>query len=467
MQNNNTAFRREPSCGWLVLGLFLSLFSACKKEEIKFPTVYPGNNEPKQYDVPFEKVPATSDINMYEVNIRAFSAAGNLDGVRARLDSIKNLGINVVWLMPIHPIGDLNGIGSPYAVQDYLKVNPEYGTLEDLRELVKQAHQREMAVILDWVGNHTAWDNAWIQTKAWYTQDAAGNIVSPQTWTDVADLNFANTAMRKEMIKAMKYWVLEANVDGYRCDYAEGVPNDFWEQAIDTLRSIPNRKVIMFAEAADKSLLSAGFDLTFGWPFYDQLKKVFNENRPASDLATAHTNEYTIVPQGDHILRWITNHDNTATEGTPLSIFQGEQGSMAAFVTSCLMGGVPLLYSGQEVGCPQQLSFFRTGNTKIDWSTNPGMLAEYKRLLAFRNNSTAVRTGTLEVFGGNPDILAFKRSLGSDEVLVMVNVRNSTVNYSLPASVANTVWTNALTGANETFGASLTIQPFNYLIVKK
>ncbi|HPI05949.1 MAG TPA: alpha-amylase family glycosyl hydrolase, partial [Saprospiraceae bacterium] len=235
MHSIYTIFNQKQLPVWLLFTLAVTLFSACKKEEIKFPTIHPGESTYVQYDVPFDQVPATSDIVLYEVNLRAFSAAGNLKGVEARLDSIKNLGVNVVWLMPIYPIGELNAIGSPYAVKDYFKVNPDYGTLEDLRELVKASHQRGMAVMLDWVGNHTAWDNSWIQTKAWYTQDASGSIVSPNTWTDVADLNFSSMAMRKEMIKAMKYWVLEANVDGYRCDYAEGVPNDFWKQAIDTL----------------------------------------------------------------------------------------------------------------------------------------------------------------------------------------------------------------------------------------
>lgn len=467
MQSKYALFNWKPIPGWLLFLLSVSAFPGCKKEEIKFPTIHPGDGNPVQYDVPFDKVPNTADIIMYEVNPRAFSAAGNLKGIQARLDSIKSLGINVIWLMPIHPIGELNAIGSPYAVRDYLQVNPEYGTLEDLRELVKEAHHRDMAVILDWVGNHTAWDHPWIQSKAWYTQDAAGNIVSPLTWTDVADLNYSNQAMRKEMIKALKYWVLEANVDGYRCDYAEGVPNDFWKQAIDTLRSIPNRKVILFAEAADKDLFSAGFDLTFGWSFYEGLKDVWNDNRPVSELVSTHTAEYANVPPGDHILRWITNHDNNATEGTPLSIFNGAAGSMAACVATSYMGGVPLLYSGQEAGCTQQLSFFKGGNTKIDWNTNPEMTAEYKKLLGFRQSSNAVRNGSLETLNGSGDMLAFRRIAGAEEVCVLVNVRASTIDYALPSALANTSWVNALTGDGVELGVALVMLPYSYLILHK
>ena len=166
---------------------------------------------------------------MYEVNMQTYTPA-NFQGVAARLDSIKALGVNVIWLMPTYPIGVLKAVGSPYAVKDYKGVNTNFGTLDDLRSLVAQAHSRNMAVVLDWVADHTSWDNAWISNKSWYKQDASGNIIIPPgtNYQDVAALNYNSTAMRSAMIKAMKYWVLTANVDGYRCDYADAVPADFW-----------------------------------------------------------------------------------------------------------------------------------------------------------------------------------------------------------------------------------------------
>ena len=195
--------------------------------------------------------------------MRAFSTQSNFQGVIARLDSIKALGINVIYLMPIYPVGAVKSVNSPYCVKDYKGVNTEFGNLTDLRALIEGAHSRNMSVILDWVANHTAWDNAWItQHKDWYLQDGLGNIVSPPGtgWNDVAQLNFTNGMMRLEMIRSMKYWVYTANVDGFRCDFADGPPYDFWKQAIDTLRNITTHKLLMLAEGTRSNHYTAGFD---------------------------------------------------------------------------------------------------------------------------------------------------------------------------------------------------------------
>ncbi len=205
----------------LLLSVVFIGSAGCKKQT---------NVDPVAFGTPFAGVPSTSDVVIYEVNMRAFSAEGNFKGVEARLDSIKALNVNVLWLMPIHSVGVLKsvgGMGSPYLVKDYKAVGAEYGTLADLQNLVIEAHRRNMAVIIDWVANHTSWDNAWITAHPeWYTKDASGNITIPAgtNWADVADLNFSNADMREAMIDAMKYWILIANIDGFRCDYADGVP---------------------------------------------------------------------------------------------------------------------------------------------------------------------------------------------------------------------------------------------------
>jgi glycosidase len=453
----------------VALSFIILVGFGCGEEEVVPEKEAPAKEETlTQYGEPFNNVPSTSDIAMYEVNLQAFSSSGDLKGVEARLDEIKDLGINVVWLMPIYPTGELKSVGSPYAIKNYTQVNPEFGNLEDLRSLVEEAHKRDMAVILDWVANHTAWDHPWIQNPTWYARDASGNIISPpgMGWADVAELNYGSQAMRKEMIEAMKYWVLEANVDGYRCDYAEGVPTDFWEQAIDTLRSIPDREIIMFAEAADKELFSAGFDLIFGWNFHSSLKEVFNDNASAAGLFSANANDYTNVPEGAHILRWIDNHDDNAWEDTPVNTFKGQQGALAAFVLTSYMGGVPLIYNGQEVGYQEQLSFFKGSNTKIDWTVNPEIRTAYENLMAFRNNSEAVKNGSIESYSTN-DVTAFKRVSGTEEVLVIVNVRNQEVNYQVPSSLANTSWQEATTNETVTLSNSVSLEPFSYLILKK
>ena len=451
----------------LVLLLIVLTFPTygCKKGQAgpDDPTP-PSHDEPVQYGTPFDNVPNTTDIIMYEVNLRAFSQQGTFKGVQERLDAIKDLGVNVIWLMPIHPIGGLHGIGSPYAVRNYQQVNPEFGTLEDLRELVREAHSRDMAVILDWVANHTSWDNLWIQNKSWYAQDAGGNIVSPAGWNDVAQLNFDNQEMRMEMIKAMKYWVLEANVDGYRCDYADGVPNDFWKRAIDTLNAIPDREFIMFAEGAKKDHFSSGFALNFGWNFYGKLKDVFNQNAPASVLSAANEVDYNGIPANAHVLRFTSNHDDNAWDNTPLHIFKGKQGSLAAFAITAYMGGVPMIYTGQEVGHPGQLSFFE--RTPFDWTINPEMTAEYKKLITFRKSSNAIKNGSMVPYNSNDDIVAFKRVSGTEEVLVLVNARDQQVEYQLPEALINTTWKDAFSDSDITLDNAVSIQPFSYLVLK-
>lgn len=455
---------------------FVSLTSCTKKDKIVkpifvTPTVLQPDPDPVAFGTPFAGVPATKDVAMYEVNMRAFSAEGTFKGVQARLDSIKALGINVVWLMPIHPIGVLKNagqLGSPYSIKDFKAVNSEHGTLEDLQNLVIEAHNRNIAVIIDWVANHTAWDNAWVTTHPeWYSKDAAGNIIIPAgtNWNDVADLDYSNPIMRTFMISAMKYWVLKANIDGFRCDHADGVPVDFWKQATDSLKKLPNRKYIMLAEGASASLFNAGFSMNYGWDFYGQILKVYKNSLATSSLATTHNAEYAAIPAGSHKLRFTTNHDESAWADTPINLFNGQAGALSAFVLTTYMGGVPLLFSGQEVGRPDKTPFFT--KSPINWSLNPNTLAEYKRIMTFRQSSNAVKEGTLTAINDAANVIVFKRSFQTEEVLVLVNTKNTVSNYTLAASVANTNWTNALDGKAVSLITSVSLQPYQYMILKK
>lgn len=459
--------------GILMVACLLALIACSDSSPIgdttKAPPPTVTYTDPPAYGTPFSGVPETKDIVLYEVNLRAFSQQGTFAGVTVRLDSIKALGVNAIWLMPIHPVGTVNSVGqlgSPYAVRDYKAVSPEYGSLDDLRSLVEQAHNRGIAVILDWVANHTAWDNPWIVNTTWYTKNQFGAITHPPgtNWLDVADLDFTSTAMRRAMINAMKYWILAANVDGYRCDYADGVPFDFWKQAIDTLQSIPGRELILLAEGARPDHFAAGFEMNYAWDYFGRLNEVFDGAQDASTLFTTNATETANVPSGSFKLRFTANHDEVAWNDTPLGLFGGKEGSMAAFVLAAYMGGVPLLYNGQEVGCPVKLPFF--SKSPIDWNTNPDMWASYKKLIAFRKSSEAVKTGALQAFS-HPDIVAFRKTLGAESVLVFVNTTNNPVDYTLDVSLVNTTWSNALLSSSSlTLGTQLTLQPFEYLILK-
>jgi len=425
----------------------------------------PTNTDPAQYGTPFTGVPATKDIVMFEVNLKTYSPVG-LSSAMARLDSIKALGVNVVWLMPTYPVGVLKASGSPYAVKDYTAVNSDFGTLDDLRAYVAKAHTLGIAVILDWVANHTSWDNAWIQNKDWYQQDASGNIIIPPgtNYADVAALNYNNTSMRAAMIKAMKYWVYTANIDGYRCDFADNIPNDFWVQAIDTLKKITTHKLIYLAEGTKGPEISAGFQMNFAFSYYGTLKNLFAGTSSPSALFSTNTAEKASLPANGIKLRYITNHDNASSDGSTISEYKGKQGALAAFVLAAYMDGVPLIYSSQEVGYPNSINFFN--NVPVDYTANPDMIAEYKKIIAFRQAHEAVKTGTLTAYNDN-DIVSFEKKTAADDVLVLVNSKNSSITYAVPAALQGTNWTNGFTKANITLGTQLTIQPYQYLALKR
>ncbi|MBC7886463.1 MAG: alpha-glucosidase C-terminal domain-containing protein [Ferruginibacter sp.] len=442
------------------------IFLSCSKTD---HPVNPGLSpalgpDPAQYGSPFTKVPTAKDAIIYQVNMRAFSAAGNLKGVTARLDSIKSLGANVLYLMPVFPVGTLRAINSPYAVKDYKAVGSEFGTLDDLRVLVDGAHSRNMAVILDWVANHTAWDNAWTSNKSWYRQDAAGNIVSPPGYNDVAQLNFSNDTMCTAMIEALRYWVFTANIDGYRCDFADNVPVSFWKQAITSLKTIPGRRLLYFAEGSRTENFRAGFDLNFGFAFFSKLEEIYGDSKSATQINDINKSEYLNVYDESQVVRYTTNHDVNSSDGTPQELFGGEKGSLGAFVIAAFMKAVPMIYSGQEVGTPYRIPFPFTAK-KIDWSLNPGLTAEYKRILNFRNNSAAIRGGQLFSYSSD-DVVAFTKEGDKEKVFVMVNLRNRAVDYTLPAALSNSSWINGLNGGNMTLTNKITLQPYSYLVLK-
>jgi len=421
--------------------------------------------DPAQYGTPYSGIPATKDIVMYEVNMQTYTPA-NFMGVDARLDSIKALGVNVIWLMPTYPIGVLKAVGSPYAVKDYTGVNTNFGTIDDLRKLVADAHARNMAVIMDWVADHTSWDNAWISNKSWYKQDGSGNIISPPNtnFTDVAALNYNSAPMRTAMIRAMKYWVFTANVDGYRCDYADAVPDDFWKQALDTLSSIKTHKLIYLAEGTNGSEITDGFQLGYAFGFYGTLKGVFGGTQSPSAILTTNSTELASLPSPGLKLRYITNHDDASSDGSVLKIYNSKQGSLAAFVIAAYLDGVPLIYDSQEVGYPNPINFFT--NVPVDYTANPDMVAAYKQIIAFRAAHEAVKTGTLTTYN-DASIVAFEKKSGTDDVLILVNATNAVVNYNVPAALQNTTWLNGYTGASVTVGTQVALQPYGYVVLKK
>ena len=415
------------------------------------------------------KLPAVKDVVMYQVNPRVFAPNNSLKAVAERVNEISDLGANVMWVMPIYPIGKIKSKNSPYSISDYKAVNPEFGTIDDVKALADSCHKYGMALIVDWVANHTAWDNVWMKDhKDWYTQDEDGNVIYPPgtDWTDVADLNYDNNDMREAMIDAMMFWINEVGLDGLRCDVADQVPYDFWNDAFKRLRKAAgNRKLLLLAEGANpENLIKGGFDMNYAWNFMGALDRVFVKGQKASHFIDVDKQEYGEIPEGKVKLRFTTNHDE-ATKYSTVQQFGSIDGAIAAFVATTFLHGGMLVYGSQEVAYPDKINFFNY--VPVDWNSNPDVLKTHKKLISIYKKNSAFRSGDVAYFPDD-NILAFERSDKSGKFLVLVNVRNSAQTLkTVPAGWKNTKVTNMYTGRRLKLRKSMTMKPFEYLILKK
>ena len=413
------------------------------------------------------QLPAVEDIAMYQVNPRVFAPEKSLNAVAARIDSIRALGVNMMWVMPIYPIGIEKGKNSPYCISDYKAIAPEFGTLDDFKHLAEVCHQHGMGIILDWVANHTAWDHPWVKEHPdWYTHDEkADTIIHPRPWDwyDVADLNYDNADMRAAMIDAMKFWIVDMGIDGFRCDVADGVPADFWKDAIDQLREAAgNRKIVMLAEGKrTDNFTVGGFDMNYGWDYKDVLVKVF-DGESAEELIKADKAEYDSLPAGKVKLRFTTNHDH-ATETEPCVQFTNDRGAMAAYVASIFPHGGALIYGSQEVGFPEPINFFKY--VPVDWTAKPEIYEEYQTLIGLYNEHPALRKGSLTAWP-DKDVLVFEKKDTEERFLVLVNVRNKECEAKIPEEWVGRAAQDAKSGKEMKLEAAFKLNPFEYLILK-
>ena len=390
--------------------------------------------------------PAINQTVMYEIYVRNFSPEGTFNGIVPRLDSLKAMGVNTLWLMPIHPVGKerkKGTFGSPYSIQDYNKVNPEFGTEQDFKALVQACHDRGMYLIIDLVINHTAWDHPWIKEHPeWYTRDGGDTIVPPVAdWTDVADLNFNEPALQDELIRMMKFWIEEYKIDGYRCDVAMMVPDTFWRRSIAEIRKI--KPIIMLAEASGKEFHEMGFDYSYGWELYKTVKDICKLDSPASLFAKTALAEGAKALNNGRILRFVTNHDETSWDDVPLNLFGGIEGSLTAFTASCLLPSVPLLYNGQEVAHPTKMNLFE--HSPINWEANPGVTRKYARIINVFRTHPALQDTVLRFWlADHPDAVGYTRGSGQAAVHVLVNFRNRPVEIELPVDLSLTTWSPLL-----------------------
>ena len=417
----------------IFLSAILLIFSSCRKN---------NNSEKIKINV--------KNAVIYEVNIRQYSEQGTFEEFIKDIPMLKELGVKIIWAMPIFPIsktkrkatgGDFayliedkekrdKMLGSYYAVSDYGKINPEFGTIDDFRNLVDTAHENGMYVILDWVPNHTGWDHEWITTNPeYYTQNENGEIIDPINpdsgeswgWADVADLNYDNKNMRSEMIDEMLYWIKDENIDGFRCDVASAVPLDFWEEAISKIRD--EKDVFMLAEAEEPELVKGKrlFDMVYAWERHHIFNKMANEENAIEIWDKIMEKESERFESDDILMSFVTNHDENSWNGT----IRERMGDASELLTalSYISPGMPLIYSGQEYDLDHRLLFFEKDEIP---KTKKIMWPLLQKLGKLKKENPALHTGIdasnyKKINVANPEILAFERSKGTDSVIFLGN----------------------------------------------
>lgn len=412
------------------------------------------------------------DAIIYEVNIRQYTPEGTINAFVEHIPRLKELGVDILWLMPIHPIGLKNrkgDLGSYYAVQNYTDVNPDFGTKDDFANLVKVAHENGMLVILDWVANHTAWDNVWITEHLdWYTHDSTGNIIAPvPDWSDVADLNYDNQDMRDEMIKSLKYWVENFDIDGFRCDVAMMVPVDFWEEARKQLDSI--KPVFMLAESETDDIMVNAFDMNYAWEYLHITQEIAKGEMNAANLVDFLKRDADRF--GQDVLRMVftSNHDENSWNGSVYDRFKDSYKTFAALLF--VVRGMPLIYSGQEACLNDTLSFFY--KDQIEWKECE-MTELYKELIILKDENEALWNGTMGApiefveTEENENVLTFVRQKNDDKVLVAFNLSNDPTDVVYNGDLAYGTYSNYFTKEDFEISADnnrISLEAWGYVIL--
>ena len=385
---------------------------------------------------------------IYEVNLRQYSDSGNVTSFTRDLPRLKELGVDILWMMPIHPISkkDRKGtLGSYYAVADYTAFNPEFGTMDQFKDMVKKAHDYGMKVILDWVPNHSGRDNVWVeQHPDWYEKDSLGNMVGVYDWTDVYCFDYSNPEMRKGMVDALKFWLTDVDVDGFRCDVAMEVPTDFWDETRPQLEEA-KADIFMLAEATKPELQKNGFDMGYNWPMKDLFSEIaatsgqytfkgedgkvrqFPEKH-AVDIKTLLDKQAEEFPKDTYLMNMVTNHDLNSWEGTEFERLGNLTDAFA--VLSYTLPGMPLIYTGQETGMNRAFAFFEKDKAP-EFTPHNDYFTFYQRLNGLKHSQQALAAG-LE--GGelvsypteSDDLFVFSREKGDSKVIVLTNLGKET-----------------------------------------
>jgi cyclomaltodextrinase / maltogenic alpha-amylase / neopullulanase len=391
------------------------------------------------------------NTSIYEVNVRQFSPEGTFKAVQNDLPRLKELGVGILWFMPIHPIGEVNRkgtLGSYYSVKDYFDVNPEFGTKEDFRNLVNAAQEMGFYVILDWVANHTAWDNpVALSNPEFFEKDSDGNFIPPKgtDWDDVIQLDFTNKELHEYMISALEYWVREFNIDGYRCDVADMVPVEFWNEARVRLDAV--KPVFMLAEAENPEHHIKAFDMSYGWEMHHTFNRVAQGEYKPSRIDSLLQVDAMKFPENAFRMQFTSNHDENSWNGT---VFERMGDGAEVFaVVSATIPGMPLIYNGQEAGMDKRLEFFE--RDPIVWRDH-SFFDVYRELNSLKSTNPALANGekggtykALDTTSGS--IFSFSRVAGNSTIVVIANLSNE--------SVSGSVTTTGLSGSYSVFMSDL------------
>lgn len=409
------------------------------------------------------------NANIYEVNTRQFTSEGTFNAFREHMPRLKNMGVDILWFMPVTPIGEVNrkgSLGSYYSVKDYKAVNPEFGTMEDFIELVEEAHKLGMYVILDWVANHTAWDNHLVyENPEWYTRDSLGNMISPYDWSDVAQLNYEVPEVWDYMIEAMQFWVEVAGVDGFRCDVAFMVPTEFWNRARRELEDI--KPVFMLAEAEEPEHHEFAFDMSYGWAMHHVMNDVAAGKKNANHIDSMIRVYQERFPPEAILMQFTSNHDENSWAATEFERLGN--GVLTFAVLKSTIPGMPLIYNGQEAAMDKMLAFFE--KDEVDWSEIP-YEDFYRELLTLKHRVPALWNGihggsyTRVHTGDDERILAFIRQKDESEVFAVLNLSGDLVETTLKGNIFAGEYNTAFIYEPISFqpDASITIAPWEYRV---
>ena len=413
------------------------------------------------------------NANIYEVNIRQYTPEGTFQAFGKHLPRLKEMGVDILWIMPIHPVSEKNRkgtLGSYYAVQDYKAINPEFGNMKDFKELVNQAHDLGMKVLIDWVANHSGWDNVWVKShRDYYEKPKKGKFVSPFDWTDVISFDYNNPEMRLAMIDALKFWLSEANIDGYRCDVAGMVPTDFWEDARSEMEKI--KPVFMLAEDEDNAdLLRYAFDMNYSWKLHKLMNSIAKGEKNAKEIWANILWSGTTFPEDAYRMNFTTNHDENSWNGTIDERLGDAKNVMA--VLAWTVPGMPLIYSGQEAGLNKRLEFFEKDT--INWD-NIAYSDFYTKLNALKKNNPALNAGAdggmmLQISEGqNDNVFAFSREKDGNQVVVILNLSKHPQSFNIKGTQISGLYENAFNNKaiNLNEGIGLGLKPWGYLVFVK